>query len=192
MEPLIYGNDCRVNALMPYKGTPLIHGNPLCKEIQYKGKSRVKGTPLYKDINYTRKPLIHGNSCKVKCLIQQRGASPSESFREIKCTFEHIKHHRGKPKKSKEKKRSRGKLANTSRIQTKTKQNKQHKTLSDLCRPNRTCLKVVFCLFVWYSRCFLQVCPLTSLVLLVSLVSPMVVDVFKLLHCMFKHVPGNK
>ena len=32
---------------------------------------------------------------------------------------------------------------------------------------------------------------LTSLVVLVSLVFPMVLDVLKLLHCMFKRVPGN-
>ena len=37
----------------------------------------------------------------------------------------------------------------------------------------------------------LIVFALTSLVVLVSLVSPMVVDVLKLLPCMFKRVPGN-
>ena len=37
----------------------------------------------------------------------------------------------------------------------------------------------------------LIVVALTSLVVLVSLVFPMVFDVFKLLHCIFKRVPGT-
>ena len=45
---------------------------------------------------------------------------------------------------------------------------------------------VVFCL-----QLVLVVFALASLVVLVSLVLPMVFDVFKLLHCMFKRVPGT-
>ena len=88
---------------------------------------------MQREINYTRKPLIHGNSCKVKCLIQQRGASTSEPFREIKCTFENIKKNREIPKKPKEPKRSREKLVKN--IEN-TKNNKIK--ISDLCRANRT------------------------------------------------------
>ena len=52
-------------------------------------------------------------------------------------------------------------------------------------------LKVLFlCLFVGFSM-VLIVFALTFLVVLVSLVFPMVFDVLKLLHCMFKRVPGN-
>ena len=53
-------------------------------------------------------------------------------------------------------------------------------------------LKVLFCLLLFFSRWFLVIVALTSLVVLASLVFPMVVDVFKLLHCMFKRVPGTK
>ena len=49
----------------------------------------------------------------------------------------------------------------------------------------------LFFLFVGFSRWLLTVVALASLVVLVSLVLPMVVDVLKLLHCMFKRVPGN-
>ena len=53
-------------------------------------------------------------------------------------------------------------------------------------------LKVLVCL--WFVDClygFLIVFALTSLVVLVSLVSPLVFDVLKLLHCMLQRVPGN-
>ena len=52
-------------------------------------------------------------------------------------------------------------------------------------------LKVLVSLLFWLSRWFLIVFALASLVVVVSLVFPMVVDVLKLLHCMFKRVPGN-
>ena len=31
---------------MPYKGKPLLNGNPLYKEIHYKGKSFIQGEPV--------------------------------------------------------------------------------------------------------------------------------------------------
>ena len=49
----------------------------------------------------------------------------------------------------------------------------------------------VLALFFWFSLWLFIVVALTSLVVLVSLVFPMVFDVLKLLHCMFKRVPGN-
>ena len=53
-------------------------------------------------------------------------------------------------------------------------------------------LKVLFVwLRCWFSRWLLIVFALSSLVVLVSLVFPMVLDVLKLSHCMFKSVPGN-
>ena len=45
--------------------------------------------------------------------------------------------------------------------------------------------------FLLVSQWFLIVVALAPLVVLVSLVFPMVFDVLKLLHCMFKRVPGN-
>ena len=42
-----------------------------------------------------------------------------------------------------------------------------------------------------FVRWLLIVVALTCLLVLASLVFPMVLDVFKLLHCMFKRVPGN-
>ena len=50
---------------------------------------------------------------------------------------------------------------------------------------------ILFVIIVCYSLWLLIVVALTSLVVLVSLVFPMVFDVLKLLHCMFKRVPGN-
>ena len=52
-------------------------------------------------------------------------------------------------------------------------------------------LKVLVSLVVLVLSMVLIVVALTSLVVLVSLVFPMVCDVLKLLHCMFKRVPGN-
>ena len=54
---------------MPYRGEPLLNGNPLYKEIQYNGKSFIQGEPLInirgnhlqREIKYTRKYLIKGN-----------------------------------------------------------------------------------------------------------------------------------
>ena len=52
-------------------------------------------------------------------------------------------------------------------------------------------LKVVCFVFCWFTQWLLVVFALASLVVLVSLVSPMAFDVLKLLHCTFKRVPGN-
>ena len=52
-------------------------------------------------------------------------------------------------------------------------------------------LKVVFFSVCLVFSMVLIVFALTSLVVLVSLVFAMVFDVLKLLHCMFKRVPGN-
>ena len=71
----------------------------------------------------------------------------------------------------------------------KTKKNKKNKTFRPMSAKVDMGLKVLFCL--WFSRWFLIVFALTSLVVLVSLVFPMVFDVLKLLHCVFKRVPGN-
>ena len=54
---------------MPYKGKPLLKGNPLYKELHYNGKSFIQGEPLInirgnhsqREINYTRKALIKRN-----------------------------------------------------------------------------------------------------------------------------------
>ena len=54
---------------MPYKGKPLLKGNPLYKELHYNGKSFIQGEPLMnirgnhsqREINYTRKSRIKRN-----------------------------------------------------------------------------------------------------------------------------------
>ena len=54
---------------MPYKGKPLLNGNPLYKELHYNGEQFIQGEPLInirgnhlqREINYTRKSLIKGN-----------------------------------------------------------------------------------------------------------------------------------
>ena len=51
------------------------------------------------------------------------------------------------------------------------------------------CFFLLFILLVFSM--VLIVVALTSLVVLVSLVFPIIVDVFKFVHCMFKRVPGN-
>ena len=49
----------------------------------------------------------------------------------------------------------------------------------------------VCCLLFWLSLLLLIVFALTSSVVLVSLVFPVVVDVLKWLHCVVKRVPGT-
>ena len=172
---------CKVKCLK--KGNPkksLVNGNPSYREMIYaRGTPRkYKGNSLVREINYTRKPLIHGNSCKVKCLIQQGGASTSEPFREIKCTFEDIKTI-GKPKETKTTKEVKEKTCTTTSI-IPTKQT-NNTTVRPMSPKPDTGLKVELCVcFVGIIDFVVQVFPLTSLVLLVSLVFPIVVDVFKL------------
>ena len=69
---------------MPYKGKPLLNGNPLYKELHYNGniiytrgtldkykrKSLAKGNLLYKEIPYNGKSLIQGNPLHVETLVK--------------------------------------------------------------------------------------------------------------------------
>ena len=68
---------------MPYKGKPLLKGNPLYKELHYNGKSFIQGEPLinirgnhsqreikYKEIPYKEKSLIQGNPLHVETLVK--------------------------------------------------------------------------------------------------------------------------
>ena len=53
---------------MPYKGKPLIHGNPLYKDIHYNGKSFIQGEPLVNTMenHVSREILIQGNPLHVE------------------------------------------------------------------------------------------------------------------------------
>jgi len=68
---------------MPYKGKPLLNGNPLYKEPHYNGKSFIQGEPLinirgnhlqreikYKELPYKAKSLIQGNPLHVETLVK--------------------------------------------------------------------------------------------------------------------------
>ena len=174
----------------------LVNGNPLYKEIPHTGKSFIQGEPLVnirgnhlqREINYTRKPLIYGNSCKVNALFN-KGAHPRPSLFEESSVHLDISKTIGKTKETKTAKEVKATtIKNHRENQTKTKKPK----LSDPCRPKWTWVwKFWFLCLCLFSLWFLVVFALTSLVVLVSFVFPMVFDVFKLLHCMFKRVPGN-
>ena len=117
----------------------------------------IRRTHLWREINYTRKPFIHGNLCKVKCLIQQRGASTSEPFRRIKCTFENIKT-TGKTKTNKRTKEVKGKTCKTHR-QYQTKQRHQHFYTYVAQTGHRSKLCVLLFLFILvFSMFFVSFC----------------------------------
>ena len=144
---------------------------------------------MQREINYTRKPLIHGNSCKVNALFN-KGAHPRPSLFEESSVHLKISKPSGKPKKPNQPKRSRETLSKT--IEKTTKQNQRNQNFqTHVGQSGHGSDSFVFPFVFWFSRWFLIVFALASLVVLVSLVFPMVFDVLKLLHCMFKRVPGN-
>ena len=147
-KPLICGNSCNVKCLRkdnPKK--PLVNGNPLYKEIPDKGRTNhTRGTPR----KYKGGPLLYMET-RVKWMpFQQRGASTSEPFRGIKCTFENTKSHR-EHWRNQDNQRWQGKHYQ----QPSRKPNKPNKTkLSDPCRPKWTWVwKFVF-VCCWCPRWF--------------------------------------
>ena len=140
---------------------------------------------MQREINYTRKPLIHGNSCKVNALFN-KGAHPRPILFEESSVHLKILKTIGKTKETKTTKEVKAKTIKNNRENQ--KENEETKTFRPMSAKVDMGLKVLFFLFVWFSRWFLIVFALTSLV---SLVFPMVLDVSKLLHCMFKRVPGS-
>ena len=175
---------------IPYTRKSLIQGNGLYREIIYsRGTSRnYKGNHLQREINYTRKPLIHGNSCKVNALFN-KGAHPRPSLFEESSVHLKISKTIGKTTETKDTKEVKAKTIKNHR-ENQHKQQQQTK-LSDPCQPKWTWVWKFYLFICWFSQWCLIVFALASLVVLVSLVFPMVFDVFKLLHCMFKRVPGN-
>ena len=169
---------------IPYTRTSIIQGNNL-----YKGNPRkYKGNHLQREINYTRKPLIYGNSCSVNAL-SNKGAHPRPSlFEESSVHLETSKNHR---KNQRNQTIQRGQDKNyQNHKENQTNQNKQ--TFRPMSSKVDMGLGVLFfCFVLVFFRWFLIVFALTSLTVLVSLVCPMVFDVLKLLHRMFKLVPGN-
>ena len=142
---------------------------------------------MQREINYTRKPLIHGNSCKVNALFN-KGAHPRPSLFEESSVHLKISKTIGK---TKETDNQRGQCNSYQQQSRKQAINKNKQTFRPMSANVDMGLKVLSLLF-WFSRWFLIVFDLNSLVVLVSLVFPMVLDVFKLVHCMFKRVPWNQ
>ena len=123
-------------------------------EISYQGKSLIKVNPLYHKhvyLNVSRHTLKH----------------TMQKFQNIKTI--------GKTKEPKQPKRSRQKLSTTHRENQTHKQSHNFQTHVHFGRHGS-----FFCLFCfWFSRWLSIVFALTSLVVLVSLVFPMVLDIFK-------------
>ena len=142
-----------------------------------KGKSIIQGNPLYMEARV-----------KSECLIQRRGASNSEPFEGIKYTCENIKTIGGNQQQQNN---QRGQGKNYQKPSIKPKEPKQPKR-QDLCRPKWTWVLSFCCVCMCsFSRWWLMAFTLASLAVLFVLVAPMVFDVCKLLHCMFKLLPGN-
>ena len=93
----------------------------------------------------------------------------------------------GKTKETKTTKEVKGKTIKNHR----DNKNKETKIFNPMSAKVDMGLKVLVSFVLLFSRWFLIVFVLASLVVLVSLVFPMVFDVSKLFHCMFKHVLGN-
>ena len=138
-----------------------------------------------REINYTRKPLIYGNSCKVNALFNE-GAHPRPSHFEESSVHLNISKSIGKTKETKTTKEVKATTIKNHR------ENQQQQNFQTHVGQSGHGSDFYCFVFFWFSRWFLIVFALTSLVVLASLVFPMVFDVFKLLHCMFKRVPGNK
>ena len=118
-----------------------------------------------------------------------KGAHPRPSLFEESSVHLKMSKTIGKPKKPKQPKRSRQKLSKTIEKTKNKKQQQNCQTHVGQSGHGSESVDVFVC--GWFSQWLLIVFALTSLVVLVSLVFPMVFDVFKLLHCMFKRVPGN-
>ena len=160
---------------IPYTRKSLIQGNNL-----YKAEPlvNIRGNHLQRENNYTRKPLIYGNSCKVNAFFN-KGAHPRPSLFEESSVHLKLSKTIGKTKETK----------TTKEVKTKTiknhRENQKNQTKTKLsvpCRPKwawvwKLCF--LYVILVWCSQWFLIVFALTSLVLLVSLVFPMVCDMFK-------------
>ena len=150
---------------------------------KYKGESLAKGNQLYKEASY-----IYGNSCKVNAFFN-KGAHRRPSLFDESSVHLKISKTIGKTKETKTTKEVNAKTIKNHRENQK-KQKKQN-FQTHVGQSGHGSESFVFFCFFWFSRWFLIVFPLTSLVVLVSLVFPMVFDVLKLSHCMFKSVPGN-
>ena len=116
-----------------------------------------------------------------------KGVHPRPSLFEKSSVHLKISKTIGKPKETKTTKDVKAKLSKT--IEETKKQRNQH-FQTHVGQSGNGSGSFGFFVF-WFSRWFLVVFVLTSLVVLVSLVFPMVFGVSRLFHCMFKRVPGN-
>ena len=140
------------------------------------------------EINYIRTPLIYGNSCKVNALFN-KGAHPRLSLFEESSVHLNISKTIGKTKEAK----------TTKEVKATTIKNhreNQQTQLSQIIAKTMSAkvdmgLKVLFCLVILvFSMVFGSFC-LDLFGCFGFFGFPYGFDVFKLLHCMFKRVPGN-
>ena len=180
---------------MPWKGQPqeipgkwksLIRGNPSYREViytrgaprKYKGKSLAKGNQLYKEASYIYIYIyIYGKSCKANALFNKR-AHPRPSLFEESSVHLNISTTIGKTKETKTTKEVKATTIKTIEKTTITKNNTTFRPMS--AKVDMGLRALLFYLSCRFSRWFLIVFALTSLVVLVSLVFPMVVENFAL------------
>ena len=129
---------------------------------------------MQREINYIRKPLIYGNSCKVNALFN-KGAHPRPSLFEESSVHVKISKTIGKTKETKTTKEVKATTINNHRENQTNQRNQNFQTHVGQSGHGSESF-VCFWLF-GFSRWFLIVVVLTSLVVLVSLVFPMVFDV---------------